>query len=202
MENENIHNELEDLSPLLSRHKKGKKKEVSLPANYFNSFEDRLMARIEEEEALIGTTQKQEQKKEQRGWFWAWFSMRKLAGFASIALLIGVAIFFWPKPAVEEATPLLLADLSLEETRGYVLDNIEDFSTEQIVAVIEEPIIEAIQEEVKIMEEEVVDIMPVEAKEEKEEKAAIDKALEKINAEDLLDELSEEDLEGSSYELF
>jgi hypothetical protein len=202
MKKNKINKELEDLSPFLSQLKKDKKEGFSMPANYFDTFENRLMHRIEEEAALSPSSSSQ---KETTFQFFktikAFFSPRYAIGFSTCLILIIGSVYVL-KP-VESTTNIdvmegLLADGSID---AYIYNNIEDFKTEDIVAFLDEDEVIDIQEDI-IGEE-----LPVSnnfslGKSTEAAKSSMDKAMEVVVIDDLLDDLTEEDLELNEDDLF
>ena len=202
MKKNKINKELEELSPFLSNLKKDKKDAFSMPENYFDKFEDRLMHRIEEEAAL--SPERHSDKKIEIPFLSrikAFFRPQYAIGFSSCLLLIIGSIYVL-KP-VDSSTNLdtmegLLADGSID---SYIYDHIEDFRTEDIVASLELEELIDIQKDIIGEEELNSDIL---SKEKSNEtiKASMDKALDAVEIEDLLDDLTEEDLGWIEEDLF
>lgn len=202
MKKNKINKELEELSPFLSNLKKDKKEEFSMPANYFDRFEDRLMHRIEEETAL--STEGQDKKERTSSFFSqmkAFFRPHYAIGFSTCLLLIIAGVYVL-KPA-NEPTNLdtmegLLADGSIDT---YIYNHIEDFRTEDIIASLELEEVTEIQEDI-IGEEELNSNAIRKEKPIETIKSSMDKALEAVEVEDLLDDLTEEDLDLDEDDLF
>lgn len=202
MKKNKINKELEELSPFLSQLKKDKKEGFSMPANYFDTFEDRLMHRIEEEAALSPI---RHSEKETTFQFFktikAFFSPRYAIGFSTcLILIIGSVYVLNP---VESTTNIdamegLLADGSID---AYIYNNIEDFKTEDIVAFLGEDEVADFQEDIIGEELTVSTNLNLETSTEAA-KSSMDKALEVVEIDDLLDNLTEEDLDLNEYDLF
>jgi hypothetical protein len=72
----------------------------------------------------------------------------KICGWVFYGNTFGRGRDFWMKNSANSPTdePLLLAELSTEETKFYILNNIEEFETEDIVATLALDEIVAFQE--------------------------------------------------------
>jgi hypothetical protein len=202
MEKKKINKELEALSPFLSNLKKDKKEEFSMPVNYFDKFEDRLMHRIEEEAAL--STERHSEENTTNSFLSrikSFFRPHYAIGFSTCLLLIIGSIYVL-KP-VDSPTNLdtiegLLADGSIDT---YIYNHIEDFRTEDIVALLEVDEVADIQED--IVGEEALNSTAVNTEKTTETiQSSMDKALDAVAADDLLDDLTEEDLELMEDDLF
>lgn len=192
-ESDNIKKELEQLSPWLHQLKSVEKNvEKQPPANYFNHLEDRLMSRIQEEEALVknNNTAKVEQ---------SWWSklLKRLwqpqyaTGIGVVAVVLVLFTVDFGSNNNELATAdsnTLLAGLSIEETTAYVLDNIQEFETTEITALVEEELIN------ETITEELPETIPTVTT---PKTNTIEKALEELEEEgEFLDELTEEEIES------
>lgn len=193
-ENQNNSNdELKELSSFLSKLPKSKKQEV-LPKDYFQNFEARLMNRINEEEALKPKTI---ETKTTSWWdkISTIFIPKYAFGFASVIILI-VSVFFVlnDNNATQED---LLAELSQEEATTYIVNNIEDFSTEEIIASLE-------LNEIKKIETITIIKPTIENKttEPSSSKTAMEKAIEQAGGERILEDLKAEDIEEELEGLF
>lgn len=202
MKKNKINKELEELSPFLSNLKKDKKESFSMPANYFDKFEDRLMHRIEEETALTAVPNSENKK---AGNFLskikAFFRPHYAIGFSTCLLLIIGSIYVL-KP-IESPTNLdtmegLLADGSIDT---YIYSHIEDFKTEDIVAFLEVEEVVGIQEDI-IGEKAVYSAELKIEKTTETVKSSMDKALDAVAVDDLLEHLTEDDLELTEDDLF
>lgn len=202
MEKNKINKELEEISPFLSQLKKDKKEGFSMPENYFDNFGDRLMHRIEEEAAL--STKEQVEKTRISSFLSqikAFLRPHYAIGFSTCLLLI-IASIYVLKP-VDNPTNLetmegLLADGSID---SYIYNHIEDFRTEDIVASLNLEEVTDIQEGI-VGEEEPVSNTTIKEKPIKTVKSSMDKALDAVEVEDLLDDLTEEDLDLDEDDLF
>lgn len=201
MKKNKINKELEELSPFLSKLKKDKKEAFSMPTNYFDTFEDRLMHRIEEEAAL---SREHSPEKETRAAFLskikAFFRPHYAIGFSTCLLLIMASIYVLkPVNTPTNSTVMegLLADGSID---AYINNNIEDFRTEDIIASLEfEEVVDIQQDAVGV---EVESTITSKEKTTERIKTSMDKALDVVEIEDLLDDLTEEDLELDEDDFF
>lgn len=201
MKKDEIKDELEELSPFLASLNKDKKAGMAMPANYFERFEDRLMHRIQEEEAL---SPKASTEKPKRVGLWDFFRSlwgpRYVGAFSMAVVALVFTVYWLDNGSIEEVNaPILVAELTQMETEAYIINNIDDFATEDIVEVAENDVVETIEVSIEpiVKEVEVVDNEPVE-----ESQNIMDKALKKAGAEDLLEDLTEEDLEDDIDDLF
>ncbi len=202
-ENKNIKKELEDLSPWLHELKsKSTPERKGPPKDYFQNFEDRLMHRIQEEEAL---TEKPLVEETRLSSWWkrilaGLFQPKYAVGF-SVAII--VVVFFanglgeTPTAPQTKTTNLLLAELSVEETTDYIINNIQDFETTEIMGVVEEMVIdEQISEKLTITTIEPASELNEEVLEPAKEDNTLDKVLENLDDEEaFLEELTEEEIE-------
>lgn len=202
MEKKKINKELEGLSPFLSNLKKDKKEEFSMPANYFDKFEDRLMHRIEEEAAL--STERHLEEKTTGSFLSSiksFFRPHYAIGFSTCLLLIIGSIYVLKpvdSPINVDTMEGLLADGSIDT---YIYNHIEDFRTEDIVALLEVDEVADVQED--IVGEEALNSTAVNTEKTTETiQSSMDKALDAVAADDLLDDLTEEDLDLMDDDLF
>ena len=201
-ENKNIKKELEDLSPWLHELKsKSTPERKGPPKDYFQNFEDRLMHRIQEEEAL---TEKPLVQETRLSSWWkrilaGLFQPKYAVGF-SVAIIVVVFLTnnLGENPTAPETSTsnLLLAELSVEETTDYILNNIQDFETTEIMEVVEETMIDdEISEKLTITTIETVS-EPNEVLKPIEEENTLNKVLEELEDEEaFLEELTEEEIE-------
>jgi hypothetical protein len=202
MKKNKINKELEELSPFLSNLKKDKKEGFSMPANYFDKFEDRLMHRIEEEAAL--SPERHSETEETTSFLSkikAFFRPHYAIGFSTCLLLIIGSIYVL-KPANNptnlETMEGLLADGSIDT---YIYNHIEDFRTEDIIASLDIEEVVEVQEDI-VGEEELNSTVINKEKPTGTIKSSMDKALEAVEVEDLLDDLTEDDLDLDEDDFF
>ncbi|MCP4439816.1 MAG: hypothetical protein GY810_12805 [Aureispira sp.] len=186
-----IAEELNEISPFLAKLKKEKKPQSGLPSNYFNNFGDRLLSRIKEEEALTPKTTANAKKDNS---FWAkisWlFRPQYAIGLATMLILVVVGINMLnqtPATVVNDNPEQLLAQLSADDLNIYIDENLDEFSTEDII---------------ETMDEQTIEQLPSTEKAFKEAKATIEKTepiktpspvVEKENTIEI-DDLTEEDI--------
>ena len=202
-ENKNIKKELEDLSPWLHELKSKSTPERKVPPkDYFQNFEDRLMNRIQEEDAL---TEKLLVENTNLSSWWkktlaGLFQPKYAVGF-SVAIIVVVFLTnnLGENPTAPETSTsnLLLAELSVEETTDYILNNIQDFETTEIMEVVEETMIDdEISEKLTITTIETASEPNEEVLEPAKEDNTLDKVLENLDDEEaFLEELTEEEIE-------
>lgn len=200
MNKKEIEDELNEMSPFLANLKKDKKEGFSMPANYFDRFEDRLMQRIETETALEPKSTHQTDNRS----VWTFFrglltpKMQYAMGLSMVIIAVVIAFpFFNPTPTIPvESSSGLLAQLSQEEAKTYVVEHVDDFSTEELTATVAQERLNELQKTVEEVVEEVEKepVIPV-------ENDRLDEALEQID-EDALNDLSEEMLEEDLDDLF
>lgn len=202
MEKNKINRELEEIAPFLSNLKKDKKEGFSMPENYFDKFEHRLMHRIEEENALSANQNSDNSINVNfLTKIKTFFSPYYAVGFSTcVLLIIGSVYVLQPTDTIDSLVTIdgLLADGSID---SYIYENIEEFKTEDIVALLKIEEVADIQEDM-IGEE---SLLTQETKIEKEVqtvKSSMDKALDAVKVDDLLDDLTEEDLELEDESLF
>jgi len=202
MNKKEIEEELKDISPFLANIKKDKKEGFSMPANYFDRFEDRLMHRIETESALEPKAIQENDNKS----VWSFFrglltaKMQYAMGISMVVLVMLIALpLINQEPTLPSATSSgLLAQLSQEEAKNYVAEHVDDFSTEDLTATVEQERLNELQATVTVVvEEEIIETEPIEVGTSEQ----LDEALEKID-EAVLDDLSEEMLEEDLDDLF
>jgi len=130
-ENQEIRNELEEISPFLAGMKK--EQPFKVPAQYFEQLQDDVLQQVKAET----------QKEANPGLSWLdrgiasfllLFQPRYAVGFASIAILLVAGIYFsrieTDSTAVSKNT---FADLDMEETQEYIASNIEEFESEWLM---------------------------------------------------------------------
>jgi hypothetical protein len=208
MKNKKIKDELNELSPFLSDLNSDRKEGFTTPDNYFERFEDRLMSRIREEEALSGNTNKETAGIAEESWFMK--TMRLLitpkyaASFASCMLLLVFGLnYILNKKMGTDKGPLLLAQLTIEETNEYIINNIEDFATADIIESIGVDVIDEIHNNLPALGKQIQEVEKkpiVDNNFKTEDKSAMDKAIEATDAHDLLDDLTEDDIEEGFYD--
>ena len=130
MKEENIHDELQPLSPLLS-DLKGKKDPHLVPDDYFKQLESSVFARLEAEGLRVEVAPAPWQ---------VWLSpMRLSAVAAAIALLVAAVWWFRPQadaPAVADTFDT--ETFTPEMAEEYVQDNILDFEEDLLTSNLED----------------------------------------------------------------
>lgn len=112
-EKENIQKELEQLAPLLAKHK-SKPNPFKMPSGYFDILETQVLEQVSSETPKSSTTKIRSLS------FW-------LTNAAAVILLaIGVSFLLQPTTNSDN----LLADISAEEIDRYISDNLDEFDEE------------------------------------------------------------------------
>lgn len=188
-----IAEELNELAPFLAKLKKEKKQEQHLPAEYFNNFEDRLRSRIREEEALTPKIRATQQKDNS---FWSkisWlFRPQYTMGLATVAILVvvGLNLFNQPTETLVKQTPeQLFAQLTTEDLTIYINNNIEDFSTEDIIQTMDEQTLKEFPSSEKVFRDAKADIPP------QSSNSSTKLSIDDLTEEEILEALDDEDLD-------
>lgn len=127
---ENLDDELKGIAPFLQSLKKqddGRK----VPPGYFDQFEASLFQKIAETGATRPGTALKTQPKGLKATFTKPRLLMSVA--AAITLLFSAFWFLKPQTAVEATQPIAM-ELSADEVEDYLLDNITDFDSEQLVS--------------------------------------------------------------------
>ena len=194
-----INNELNEISPFLSDLNKDRKEGFSIPKNYFDNFENRLMSRIREEEALSGSKIADSVDNTIFSWIQnavkLLFTPKYAVSFsiAVVAVVFGIQ-FFSISTSDTTQEPSLIAQLSIEETHLFIVNNIHDFSIDDIIEIVETEVIEDLHIDLPSLHYENKNEKQVINKE-KDKQSSFDKALESAEAKNLFDELSDEDFD-------
>lgn len=120
--NKNIHQELEELSPLL-RQLREQGDGLEVPPQYFDHFDDALKQRIAQRGIRRHALQQIQLKDKRRYW------PGMLAVAASLTLVLGVVWYLQPE---NEPTELAELELSTEDITAYLIENATDFEPEQL----------------------------------------------------------------------
>lgn len=207
MKKKEIAKELEGVSPFLFDLKKDKKEDFSMPTNYFNRFEDRLMHRIKAEAILEKVTDYKSATPTLSSFsFWTFlrtFMQLKYAiGFSTSVLLIVLGLYVVNNgtnpPSGDTNIEGLLAEADIDD---YINNNIEEFTIDEILTVLVSEEIEIIEKKIAPIEELSVESSVIDNSIEKQA-SSMDKALETIENDDFLDDLTIDDLEKEDDDLF
>lgn len=142
MENkDDIKKELEGLAPLLSQLKK-KDRGFEVPTNYFNNLPDTIMDRIkaEEEPQVLRSPAHSLLDRIKDGLQQLLQPSYSLA-LASVAILV-VAIFLLNPFSQERNSNISLAEVPDEVIADYVYENVDEFEMDLLIEVIDESAIE------------------------------------------------------------
>lgn len=181
--------EFKNLAPKLKHLLDQEQQRADLPKDYFQNFEARLQQRIATEQSLEPAVPK-------RSWSnWWQLVWKPLTALAVPALLL----LFWFKPAPQPDMPVqsnFLA-LSTQEIDQYIVQNLEEFSIGDLTTMAETEVLDNWQEGIlaeATQEPEPIQALPSTLNNPTKQESSFDKALEATQNEDLLDELTTEDL--------
>ena len=136
-ERDKIREELEGLSPLLSKMKGESRHPFRVPEGYFDGLPDEVLRRARAEEGLVrdGLPAQGRAKKAGglAGWLQWWLMPRQAIGLAmALVLLAAGAYLFWAQSGLSAAGEVL-AGISEEEAKAYVSENIGEFGLDLMV---------------------------------------------------------------------
>lgn len=134
----NMEDELKKEAPELYKMR-GQNDGFKTPDDYFDSFEDRIFARMESAGIQRNTLQAPVKRTARR----VTMPQMLMAAAAVMSLLLAAVWFFKPTPAIEH--PLASVELSEEEIETYLLENVQDFEAEQLAMLPDEEEQESIQ---------------------------------------------------------
>ncbi|MEI6411232.1 MAG: hypothetical protein WCR52_17725 [Bacteroidota bacterium] len=130
-EQESLDDELQGLSPFL-RDLKRKDDGMKVHPDYFDAFESELFRKIEAGGARRPAQMTVVGGKAKRGFF---MQVRVWASVAAVmAAILAAWWFFQPKATDAVSSTQMAMQLSDEEVESYVLNNIQEFDTEQLAA--------------------------------------------------------------------
>jgi len=118
------HDELREIAPGLNQMRRDDG--FTVPPNYFRELPDRVFVRIEAE---------QRQSQKAKSWLWDFLSgkgrvgLRPVLAFATVLILIAAGIWFGRPHASQD----VLASVTQTEALDYVLDNLDDYSSDDIL---------------------------------------------------------------------
>ncbi|MCO6477044.1 MAG: hypothetical protein J5I94_10515 [Phaeodactylibacter sp.] len=129
-EKDKIKEELDGLSPLLSKMKEEGGQPFRAPEGYFQGLPDEVLRRARAEEGLIRENRAAPAGAGRTAW-WQWLlAPRHAVSLATALLLIAAgAYLFRPQPAGIDPAEAL-AGISEEEAEAYVCENIGEFELE------------------------------------------------------------------------
>lgn len=194
---DNLHNELEQLSPLLLEIRK-KPEGFQVPEDYFAKLQSSVLTQVKDEKTLVLNQNIAQQKATDKPSLWTllieqieWLIRPKYAiAFASVVVMI-MAGWFLLKPEANSNCNTL-ACVSDDEIHQYLEENIDEVETEQLWKSIENE--ESFDETATIKEEKVPTNTPNQAPLKLQE--ANDKELDEMIDEMIQNgELDDEDLE-------
>lgn len=191
MREKNNQEEFKNLAPKLKHLLDQEQQQAGLPKDYFQNFEARLQQRIVTEQSLEPAAAP---KHTWNNW---WQSLWK--PFAAL-VVPALLVLFWLRPLPEPNIPLptdFLA-LSTQEIDQYIAQNLEEFSLGDLTAMAETEVLDNWQE--GILTDTTKEPTPIETpttapSNPTKKESSLDKALETTQNENLLDELTTEDLD-------
>lgn len=201
-EEEDIKKELEGLSPLLSKIPKDRKKGYGIPKDYFSNFEDKLMSAIDADSTTESDTDNNVVPFNQhKSAIISLFTNPKVLAVAAsilgLFLLFNTDIYKHDKQDAKQ----LLAALSQDETSSYILENIDQFDTEDLLEYADTDALTNLQRTLATYDVSSVDVSDDREKEETEDKL-LEATLNDSSVDDILDALSDEELEDLEDEFF
>ena len=122
--NQNIQEELQELSPLLAKMQQSEDG-FNVPDNYF----DYLSASVLEQVKLEPTPIQKKEIAPSKPWYSFFWNPQFATGFAGIALLLAIAFFF--RNPSNDTTQVAL--ISIDEMESYIADNLDEFDTDLII---------------------------------------------------------------------
>ncbi len=129
-EKDKIKEELDGLSPLLSKMKEEGGQPFRAPEGYFRGLPDEVLRRARAEEGLIRKNSPAPEGTGLMAWLWWLLIPRHAIGLATALLLIAAgAYLFWQQPARTDPGGAL-AGISEEEAEAYISENIGEFELE------------------------------------------------------------------------
>lgn len=173
--------EFEELAPHLKGLLDKERRETDVPNNYFQNFEARLQQRLATEQSLEPAAPIQPPSDFGAWWQRLWKPLTALA-VPALLLLLWVGGTWTTTPAITAD----FAELSTQEIDQYIEQNLEDFTEEDLVAMAETAVLEKWQEKIILAPTPT----PIPAS----SKSSFDKALESTQSDDLLEELTTDDL--------
>lgn len=170
---DSLDDELKDISPWL-RDMKRPDDGFRVPERYFDTLEERVLARLEAEglrqaPAMYAV----------RGGKWYRQPRTLLAAAAAVCAVFTAVWLLRPEPQVEVAS----ADISAEELEAYVLNNVHEFDLDQLAAIPKEDWSETADP-------------PAQPTDNQEKKAIPGNEFTPEDVEKLLDDMSDEELES------
>ena len=174
-EKEKIKQELDEMSPLLSKLKEKNASPFQVPANYFQSLQEEVMRQVafeKVENPVIAEPQPNwlDRLGEQLQWL---LQTRYAMAFATVIILIVAGILYVQPEPVTDSAQVAMSELSAEEITAYISTNIEDFETGLLV--------EAMGEEVD------PNLLPTPELKEDELNEYLDEIIDEIDLEELED---------------
>jgi hypothetical protein len=189
-EEESIKKELDQIAPSLAKINKDRSKGYDVPQDFFASFESKLMQRIEIEsinDPIEDSTINHKSNNET-----IFVSLNHKVSWFIAASILGFFIFYTVdlNPSKGIDTNRLFAQLSIQETDYYILDNIAEFELDELINLAYETTIVDIQDALPVLDlENTAKDIPSELGSTK-----LNEVFETSDVDALLDDLSDEEL--------
>lgn len=155
-----LKDELEELSPLLGKMRKKSKERFSTPPLYFEQLEEEAWKKIKASAQQDTTTTAPEKGaalprlswwERLRGWI---LKPSYGLGLAAMATIVVAAVFLLRSPQgsrTQQSYEDLLAQISDDELYGYVQENEEDFDAELLIETMQESDLQAIPSPIEVL---------------------------------------------------
>lgn len=123
----NINEELEGLSPFLS--KLPKKEGYKVPYQYFEVLPDQIMEQLNPAKEEPAGTAAPSEKWSVLGWFAQWRSTQRALALASFLILViaGWTIFSTSTSVIPNNADALASNITSSDAASYIANNLEDF---------------------------------------------------------------------------
>ncbi len=142
MKKEDLDKELQENAPFLKELKQ-KGDGFKVPKGYFDGLEDAVFARLE----ASGDAGRPQIKAVKRPFLFVPFIRPKAAmAYAAVLALVLAAVWFFRQPTAVQDLPYVSVELTEDELETYVLENLNEFEPEQLVALSPETPINTIDE--------------------------------------------------------
>jgi len=130
MKKEELYKELQEQAPFL-KDLKQKGDGFKVPDGYFDGLEDAVFARLE----ASGDAGRPKIKVVKRPFLSVSFIRPKAAmAYAAVMALVLTAVWFFRQPATVQPLPYVSVELTEDDLEAYLLENLNEFEPEQLVA--------------------------------------------------------------------
>ncbi len=151
-EEESIKKELDQIAPNLAKINKDRSKGYDVPQDFFASFESKLMHRIEKESTNEPIEEPTINHKINNATIFVLLNHK--FSWLIAASIVGFFIFYTVElnPSKGIDTNRLFAQLSIQETDYYILDNIAEFELDELINLADERTIVDIQDALPVLD--------------------------------------------------